>query len=239
MSEGSELLELQEADYKLLRQRKQLEELPERAQLAEIEAKRVEVQKKSEQVIRMRAESEQETDRLQNEGSELRAKMAEVQQLIAQSSDYREVAALSKEIEGLAKRAEKADYEYLKTGERCEQICDVQAQAEQALSALSKRHDELLTQLEEQKKLLLDQARGIKDKRDELVKNISRELLERYDRAVAAKNGVGAAYLEGDHCSGCRVQLTDGQLAKLRKESEIATCPYCHRLLVMLDIGKR
>ena len=95
MSEGSELLELQEADYKLLRLRKQLEELPERAQLAEIEAKRVEVQKKSEQVIRMRAESEQETDRLQNEGSELRAKMAEVQQLIAQSSDNRAVAALS------------------------------------------------------------------------------------------------------------------------------------------------
>ncbi len=239
MSEGLKLLELQEADYDLLRLRKQLEDLPQRAMLVDIDAKRVGVQQKAEQVIRMRTESEQEIERLQTEANELRVKIAAVQQQIAQSSDYREVAALSKEIEGLAKRAEKADFDNLKIEERCEKIHAVQEQVNDALSTLSKRHDELMKQLEEQKRTLMDQARTIKDKRDELVKGISVQLLERYDRAVSAKNGVGAAYLEGDHCSGCRVQLTEGQLAKLRKESEIASCPYCHRLLVMLDYGQR
>ena len=239
MSEGTELLELQEADFSLLRLRKQLDEIPQRAKLAEVSSKRMEVQLKAEQVSTMRADSERETKRLQDEGVVLRGKMVEAQCQIAESSDYREVAALSKEIEGLAKRAEKIEFESLKYMERADKITGVEAQVSDALAELARQETELQAELEQRKQDLMDEARRIKAKREQLVKGISAELLGRYDRAVAAKNGVGAAYLEGDHCSGCRVQLTDGQLAKLSKESEIASCPYCHRLLVIQNFGKR
>lgn len=41
--------------------------------------------------------------------------------------------------------------------------------------------------------------------------------------------------LEDDHCTACRSTILDGMLAKLRKGGEIAECPNCHRMMVVLQ----
>jgi len=234
-SEARTLLDLQEADYTVIRLKKQLDELPQRAKILELRAKRTEVQAKAAQVEHMRSEGERAVMALQDEERALHTKMEEAQHQIDASGDYKEVTNLSKEIEGLVKRAEKTEFDLLKQLERSDKVTEVEAQVASALGKLEHQEQELLGLYHEEGGNLQQDIALVQARRAEYAAALTPALLKRYDRAVAAKNGVGAAYLEDTHCSGCRVVFTDGQLAKLKQGPEINECPHCHRLLVVAD----
>ncbi|MDR3052251.1 MAG: hypothetical protein LBU48_00110 [Coriobacteriales bacterium] len=233
MDEATTLLELQEADFALLKLKKQRDELPQRAKIIELRTKRAEVQAKAKQAAQMQTDCERAIKELQDEDAMLKAKTDEVQRQINDSTDYKEVTALTHEIEGFIKKSEKLEFEALKQMERADKIADVAAQVSAALGRLEKQDQELVQEYQAQGALLQKAAAVQHERRQKLAGELPPELLARYDKAVAAKNGVGAAYLEGKHCSGCRVEFTDGQLAKLTQGPRIGECPYCHRLLVV------
>jgi predicted nucleic acid-binding Zn-ribbon protein len=227
------LLDLQEADFSILKIKKQLEVLPQRERILELRTKYSELQGKQQQVAQMRGECERNIKALQDESATLKQKIDQVQQQINASTDYKEVTSLSREIESLIKKAEKIEFETLKYMERADKIADVAAQVSSALEKLEKQDHELLADYQAQVALLQKQIAVEQQQRTILVGELPSELLTRYDKAVAAKNGVGAAYLEAQHCSGCRVEFTEGQLAKIKQGPQISECPYCHRLLVV------
>jgi predicted nucleic acid-binding Zn-ribbon protein len=233
MSDASILLELATADRTLLRLRKQLDELPQRAKLLELRTKRVEVGTKAEQVARMRKECEQAIKLLQDEESMLKDKTAEVQKHIDQTSNYKEVVAFTREIEGFAKRREKIEFDMLKQLERSDKITQVEEQVNGALERLAKQDGELLSSYQEQAGTLKREMLTTQKRWEGRVKELSPDLLGHYKKAREAKGGLGSAHIEGTHCSVCRVELTEGQLTRLRASGEVGECPYCHRLLVV------
>ncbi|MDR0347208.1 MAG: hypothetical protein LBH56_02405 [Coriobacteriales bacterium] len=233
MGNAQILLELTTADRALLRLRKQLDELPQRAKLLELRTKRVEVDTKAEQIARMRKECEQAIKALQDEETMLKDKTAEVQAHIDQTSNYKEVVAFTREIESFAKRREKIEFDMLKQLERSDKISQVEAQVNAALSRLAKQDKEILSSYQAQAGGLKREASATQQRRETLIKNLSPELQERYEKLREAKGGLGAAHVEGAHCSVCRVELTEGQLTRLRTGGEVGECPYCHRLMVV------
>jgi predicted nucleic acid-binding Zn-ribbon protein len=233
MTSAKTLLELTAADYALLRLKKQLDELPQRAQLLELRTKRAEVDAKAEQVAQMRRECDRTIKLLQDEEATLKDKTAEAQKQIDNTTNYKEVTALTREIESFVKRAEKIDFDTLKQFERSDKIAQVEQQVSSALAKLAKQDEELLAVYQAQVTGLRKEAAQAQQLREGLTKTLPDDLLKRYEKARETKGGVGVAYIEGSHCSACRVELTEGQRAKLREGGEIGSCPYCHRLLVV------
>ena len=234
MSDASVLLELAKTDYLILRIKKQLDELPQRARLLELRTKKAEVEAKLEQVAKMRRENEKTVKALQDEEAILKDKTARAKEKTNNAANYKEVMALSKEIDSYAKRMEKVEFESLKQMEKLEKIAQVEEQVNAALSRLKKQDDELLAVYQGQAGALKREMSSAQDLRAKLAKELSGDLLTRYERACESKGGRGAAHIERTHCSGCHVELTEGQLVKLASSpSQIGECPYCHRLLVV------
>jgi predicted nucleic acid-binding Zn-ribbon protein len=234
MSEAHTLLELNAADYTLLKLKKQLEVLPQRGQLLELRTKKAEVEAKAQQVADMQSACNQAIKLLQDEDAMLKEKTAEVQTQIDETSNYKEVTALTHEIETFAKRAEKIEFDTLKQMERADKIAVVEQQAAAALAKIAKQDEELIASYQAQAGALQKEAATVQSQRETLAKQLSPDLLKRYEKARESKGGFGAAFIEGIHCSGCRVQFTEGQLAKLKQSDEIISeCPHCHRLLVV------
>lgn len=233
MSDAKILLELTAADHTLLRLKKQLDELPQRAKLIDLRTKKAEVEAKAEQIAQMRKECEQTIKLLQDEETMLREKTTEAQAQIDRTSNYKEVAALTREIEGFARRAEKIEFDALKQFERSDKISQVEKQVSGALTKLVKQDEELLASYQAQAGAFKKEAAIAQQLREKLAKELSPDLLKRYEKAREAKGGLGAAHIEGTHCSGCRVEFTEGQLAKFKSGKDINECPYCHRLLVV------
>ena len=233
MSDASVLLELAQADYLILRIKKQLDELPQRAKLLELRTKKAEVDAKAAQVAQMRQAGEKAIKALQDEEAMLKEKIAKAQKNIDSTTNYKEVTALNKELEGYAKRQEKIEFDSLRQMERLDKIAQVENQVKVALGKLKKQDDELLTVYQAQAGALKREMSAAQELRERLAKELSGDLLARYVRACESKGGRGAAHIEGTHCSGCRVEFTEGQLEKLRSGAQIGECPYCHRLLVV------
>jgi predicted nucleic acid-binding Zn-ribbon protein len=232
MSDAATLLELQEADYALLRLNKQLEELPQRAQILGVRAKRKEIAAKGEQVASILANTEQTIARMTAEADELRVKLAEEQAKMDTVTNYKEVEALSNEISGLAKRLEKIEFEMLGHMERLDKTGEVREKVKAAADKLEAQEQELVASFQKDGGALKQEVAQVEAVRAKLADALDAGLLKRYEKAVKAKGGAGAASLENGHCSGCRVEFTDGQMAKLRQGPHISECPYCHRILV-------
>ncbi|MCL1846661.1 MAG: hypothetical protein FWF91_01680 [Coriobacteriia bacterium] len=233
MSDASILLELANTDYLILRLKKQLDELPQRGQLLELRTKKAEVNAKAEQVALMHHEAERTIKALQDEAESLKEKIALSQTRINGTTNYKEVAALNKEIEGNKKRIEKIEFETLRQMDKVDKVAQVDEQVKGALARLKKQDDELLAVYQTQAGALKKEMSAAQVVRENLAGQLPADLLARYMRACESKGGRGAAHIEGTHCSGCRVELTEGQMEKLRNGERIGECPYCHRLLVV------
>ncbi|HBT95557.1 MAG TPA: hypothetical protein DEB24_05500 [Coriobacteriia bacterium] len=163
----------------------------------------------------------------------IREKSTHAQEQIDQTSNYKEVAALTKEIEGFAKRLEKIEFETFKLLERSDKIKTVEEQVASALVRLNKQDAELLEEYQGQAAALKKEELQAQQEREAFEKALPEDLAKCYEKAREAKGGFGAARIEGTHCSGCHVEYTEGQIAKLRGGEHISECPYCHRLLVV------
>ena len=59
-------------------------------------------------------------------------------------------------------------------------------------------------------------------------------LYERYELLRARLKGTGAARLIGNHCDGCHLELSAGEVERIRATTpdRVATCDQCGRILV-------
>jgi predicted nucleic acid-binding Zn-ribbon protein len=233
MSDAKTLLEITAADYALLKLKKRLDELPQRARLLEIRTKRAELDVRATQVAQMRTSCDQALKLLQDEETMLQERTREVQAQIDKTNNYKEITAFTSELESFARRMEKLEFDELKQLERSDKINQVIEQLSAALEKLAAQDEELLTSYQTQAGAIQKEAALTQHLREKLAADLLPDLLKRYEKARASKGGQGAAHIEGSHCSACSVELTDGQLGKLRSGGEIGECPHCHRLLVV------
>lgn len=235
MSEASTLLELQNIDLSLLRLHKQLDELPEKDRLIEVRKVRNQAYRKRAQIIDMNDDVEQSVERFQVEDAALLDHLRESQDLLDHSSDYRETSAITRDMEGYAKRREKVEYELGQLSKRAEKIDDALSRINAAIIRLDEQERALTAQLKATAGEMARQVSALESARLGCVNQLNPGLIDRYEKFRTAKGGIAVGKLEGNLCSVCRVEYQTGQLQSVYAQAPLAICPICGRLLVVED----
>ncbi|MCL2339327.1 MAG: hypothetical protein FWC59_00270 [Actinomycetia bacterium] len=234
---GENLLKLVDLDTVLQKLERQRTNLPQIRQLEELAAAHESLDEKAEQTAKLQLRQDLRIQALRDENSAVQAKIAEDQnQIEANGSRYKEVALLSEEIDNLAKRSEKIAFDIGELTTDSQRISLLQAEITQRLDQISAKETELQRTLLDFQNKLEEQSGKLRVQRQKLVDLLSPEVLNRYNRQVALKKDAAAARLEERTCGGCHIELTEGQVFKVKHEADangIGSCPTCHRLLVL------
>jgi uncharacterized protein len=146
-----------------------------------------------------------------------------------------------KELEGL-------QHEIATLAKRQGDLEDVVLEIMERLESTQSRHSELLAQQEQAHaraaELIAarDTANGeidnemarLRPQRDTQEGQLADELVALYEKIRAQQGGMGAAELKQRRCSGCRLEINNVELGRLRSaaEDEVLRCEECRRILV-------
>ena len=188
---------------------------------------------------------------LEGAGSEQRQVEAEWTSTEAASAEIdRQVERLQKQLRTVVvvREAEALQHELATLAQRRSELDDIGLVALDRLEALAAQRVELEARLpgeqeaEAQARATLEAARAeLRDRRDRCVIEraaqaalVPAPVLTRYEQLRQHLGGMGAAALDGTRCTGCRLDVSRGELEQLRAApaDELVECPNCGRLLV-------
>ncbi len=230
------LRKLQEADRKVLSAKKEFQNLPHREAILEVRTKKDDILKKKVQVQDMLDNEEskltalvQEDEQLATKQEEITAELAEVQ------GDYRAVTSKTRELDGVRKRREKVALELSRVEEQVNKINPVMKQIMTALTTMEEKEKQLVESFQKTGGSLRAVIAEGEKVRTELVSMVDPALLKVYEQTLERCGGVALADLVNDSCGACRSSFDSSRMSKIRSEAPIATCPSCHRLLIVED----
>ena len=233
MSDARALIKLQEIDLTRLRLRRRAQEMPELQALKQILDKIDEVGEKSKQISAMRSSAEVEMQQLADEDDELEKRAEALNKEISETADFRIVQNLTSELEGIVKRRNKVEFDTGKLSDRIEKISGVEDQVSDAFAKLEAKRaklEEKITAATEEIDATLEELAG---EREGIVASLPADIMAEYERLRESKNGIAVGVLQEGHCSACRVSFPEGKLVGLQAGPEVATCPQCHRILIV------
>lgn len=229
------LLRMQQIDLDLMKAKKKLEELPQRATILAARQKKRAIEQKRDQVAELRAQADAKASKLEAEDAELAEKQRRVQETIDGSrGDYRNVEAHSKELGGFAKRRNTLEEELTKLGEELAKIEGVQGQVSRALAELEKQEAAAIASFQREGGALQAEIARMSADREGMSADLSPELRDTYHRTAARTGGVAVGLLTEGRCGVCRTVIDGGRLIDLKAEAPLGTCPHCKRLLVVM-----
>ena len=119
------LLKMQHLDLEAMRDKKKLEELPQRAVILEARSKKKAIEQKRAQLDALHAKADAQLSRIDDEDRSLSEKQRQVQSEIdAVRGDYRGVEARTKELNGFAKRRNTLEADLTAVGDELAKIDD-------------------------------------------------------------------------------------------------------------------
>ena len=229
------LLRMQQIDLDLMKAKKKLEELPQRATILAARQKKRTIEQKRDQVAEMRARAEGMAAKLEAEDAELAEKQRRVQEAIDGSlGNYRNVEAHTKELNGFAKRRNALEVELTRLGEELAKIEGVQSQVSQALAEVDKQEAAAIASFQREGGALQAESARMSADREGMSADLSPELRDTYHRTAARTGGVAVGLLTEGRCGVCRTVIDGGRLIDLKAEAPLGTCPHCKRLLVVM-----
>jgi predicted nucleic acid-binding Zn-ribbon protein len=231
--EDKNLLALQDTDLKIAQLEQQVQNAPYRTAIQAVRAKIQEGEGRLKAIDAMRISLQERVDVLQVEIDEFAAKMTQTQSSMQASADHRAIQNMSKELETLLKQKEKRENEGMKLMEQRSQFGDAQQDTQEKLEALRTQEASDLAAFEE----FMAKARTInaqlQKQKDDLRATLSDDLLVRYDKTKALRNGVGVGMYEDGKCGACSMLMSVSQKNAIEGSNEISACPSCKRLLVV------
>lgn len=232
MTPAAILMKMQELDLALDRDEQTLRELPELKELARKRAAYQKLKSEEARLLGVRKDLEAEIEDLVAEQKATEDEVTITQEDAQRLKDYREVQALEVELSDLAKKLDKIAFSLndkhralAEARERETKVSQYTQKFEESLVAEAQATKEAVTEVQER-------VASARREREACAANIDQELLQRYTASVRAHHGIGVEVLHGDTPSVCRMKLTEASLEDLAREGDIATCPYCGRLLL-------
>lgn len=228
------LLRIQQIDLDILRCKKELDELPQRAAIMDARKKRAGIAEKRDKVDALKRDAAKRLARISDEDASLAKKEAGTQAAInAAQGDYRNVEARAKELAGIVKRRETLSAERDKVDAEIEKISQLEMQVARALDEVDAVEARLIESFKKEGGTLKVTLAQLEAKRTALSSVMTPAVLKLYEKAAARAGGVGVGVLSGNRCGACRAPIEGGRLIELKANAPLGTCPACKRLLVV------
>lgn len=235
MDQAVLITKLQDLDLDLMRARKRLDEMPEKAAILQMRRKVAEFE-----ALRSRAQQAHDAvdsgvKKREGEAELLEQKMADEQArlLSGDVTNPKEVANISRELDALRRQKEKIENDTLAEMEKRETAAAQVAKVDAAIVEGKRREAVLTADFQSKGSAITAEIAQLEKERALVAAALDPELLGRYERLREGKHGIGLGVLHDQTCSACRVELPAGKVAALRGGAPIGVCPACHRLLVV------
>lgn len=146
----------------------------------------------------------------------------------------KELEQLQHELGSLAKRRAEVEDVELEIMVRVEGVDLRIKELEEVCRALEIRLDELKLMKEEEIASLEQSMNSTSHARSDLASKIDAELLALYEKIRTSGDGVGAAKLVGNQCTGCHLTMNAAELTRLKSvaDDEVVRCEECRRILI-------
>jgi predicted nucleic acid-binding Zn-ribbon protein len=146
----------------------------------------------------------------------------------------KELEQLQHELGSLAKRRAEVEDVELEIMVRVEGVDLRIKELEEVCRAIEIRLDELKLMKEEEIASLEQSMDSTSHARSDLASKIDAELLALYEKIRTSGDGVGAAKLVGNQCTGCHLTMNAAELTRLKSaaDDEVVRCEECRRILI-------
>ena len=152
----------------------------------------------------------------------------------------KQLGDLQHELETLERRQASLEDSLLEVMERREELQAQQSEElgtidvlESELAEVQRARDDALAEIEQSR-------HQTASRREELVAGLDPELVALYERQ-RSRGGAGAGRLQGRRCGACRLEIDQGELARISAaaDDEVLRCPECGAILLRVKDGGR
>jgi predicted nucleic acid-binding Zn-ribbon protein len=232
------LLDLQAIDTRIDQIRHARTHLP---QLAAVEAARGELGRLDTEVVNARTAADdvrRELSKSEQDVQLVRDRATRNQsRLDAGQGSAKDLQALQHELTSLARRqAELEDIE-IEVMERSETLTARVGELETRRSEVAERLAGLEAERDEALRKLDAEAETVSSGRPEVVAGVGADLEALYEKIRTSSGGFAAAELKHRRCGGCRLELNNVDLSRIRSADpdEVVRCEECRRIMVRTD----
>lgn len=238
MTEAESLVRLQEVDLRLMQMRSTLDNLPQQKKLQAIDKAKRKLASQLRQVVGERKDVENELADNEKAYEENEAKIATVRAEVNDRVEgYRRIQDLEAHLTALAKRQEKLEFQRREIEARLERLMTAESNAQAVGERLDTEERATKRSYDEATTEMRAEASSLVKERKALTEGLEGDTLARYKAAQKRFGGIGVEELRSNLPSRCRVKLQQSQFSQVMRGPSITECPYCHRLLVVQEIG--
>ena len=154
--------------------------------------------------------------------------------LDAGQGSAKDLQALQHELTSLARRQSTLEDVEIEVMERAESLAARVATLEGERAALAERVAALQLELDEALRALDTEAAQVVSGRADIVAGIGDELAALYEKIRLSSGGLAAAEIKHRRCGGCRLELNNVDLNRIRTaaEDEVVRCEECRRIMI-------
>lgn len=236
MSALDDLLAVQDLDLAMDQLHHRRDHLPERSELAGIDARAGELLREQRDVEQSRTAVGEREAEAEAELAATESRSASVGRRLysGEVSASRDLQALAAELDQLKGRASQLEDSILEMLEEREPLEQRASELERTLKELGERRRAVIALIGEQEKALDAELGDLVSRRAEAAAVVPANLMGTYERLRGRLGGVGVARLVGNHCDGCHLTLSAMELDRVKHlpDGEVFTCEQCSRILV-------
>jgi len=227
---------VQELDSRLDALRHQLTTIPEAAALAELTARRAEVDGATRDLRVEVADLTSDQKRADADVEQVKSRRARDQGMIDAGSiaDPKALQRMLGELESLQRRIADLEDVELEVMERLEEAQSSLTERAAELEKLDRDVEALGHTRAHKARELEEQLAAVAAERKTTASGVPADLLGLYEKLRVQKGGIGAAPLRRRECGGCRLTLNPSDLATIAAApaDEVVRCEECSRILV-------
>lgn len=104
-----------------------------------------------------------------------------------------------------------------------------------AVGAEEKQYLARKKEIEDEITLMEDRLKVLESQRKQQLPGVDRTLLNRYEKVLAHKDGLGIAPLNGNACGGCHMNVPPQTINAIRMHDQLIECETCQRIMYLED----
>lgn len=226
---------MQGLDSRIAQLRHQRSTLPELAEIAELQAKRGDVDNLARDARIVVDDLTTEQQKVDADVEAVKSRRTRDQSRMDQGlvSNPKDLERMQHELVSLDRRISTLEDEELEVMERLEGAQGEVAKLEGMLAETDERLTELVARRDEKLADIDERLRELEAQRGPAAEGLPADLVALYDR-LREQKGSGAAELRARQCGGCRIALDASEIGRIRglPADEVVRCEECQRILV-------